>query len=273
MKGSKLLTKIGRKLKVSAPTILTIFGVGGLAATSILAVKVTPKAVRIIDEKQLRSPEPLTKMEITKLCWNLYIPSTIVGLSTITCIVGANILNQRQQASIVSLYGMLDQSYKRYRKAACEVYGEDADSNIIAQVAKDVYVYDRGICGCTTYSPDLDEASEKVLFYDAFSGRYFQSAVASVINAQYHINRNWVLQGEVTMNEFYDFLGIDKIAGGDDVGWTYEYAEEGMAWIDFDISKTTMDDGLECYILTTPFGPDPIGWTMDDASDAYNGLK
>ena len=267
MTSKQFITKLGRKCKNAAPMILTIVGSGGVIATAVMAVKATPKALKLISDEECRNPQPLTKLDITKLCWTVYVPSVIIGATTITCIFGANLLNQRQQASIISLYGAVDQSYKRYRKASGEVYGEDAMSRIDAQVAKDMYIYSGAD---KIYSPEFDSESDKVLFYDIFSGRYFQSTVASVINAQYHLNRMWVLQGEVTMNEFYGFLGVDHISGGDEVGWTYDYAESGYAWIDFNMSEVEIDGGLECFVISTPFGPDPINWSTNDAENEYN---
>ena len=47
--------------------------------------------------------------------------------------------------------------------AANTVYGEDADSKIIAEVAKKKYI---SADGCYIYDPDSD--SEELLFYDSF---------------------------------------------------------------------------------------------------------
>ena len=261
MKGAKIVNKIVGKLKASSPTMLSFAAVGGVVATSVMAVRATPKAMTILQDQHYNhyynseEPNNISKLEIVQMTWKCYIPTAIVGTSTIACILGANILNKKQQASIVSLYSILDQSYKRYQKAATEVYGEDANSKIKAQVAKNVYVSSDGY---RTYDPDLDSESEKVLFFDYFSGRYFYSTVGAVINAQYHLNRNFILRGEATMSEFYEFLGIDNIDGGDDIGWADEYAESGCMWIDFDISKTELDDGLECFILSPISAPEPI---------------
>jgi hypothetical protein len=229
-----------------------------------LAVKATPKAIKIIEKEWderceehtplriigvSKEPEPLSKREIVSLTWKCYIPATVVGTCTIACILGANILNQRQQASIASLYAMLDQSYQQYRKAACEVYGEDADDRIRVQVAQDVYASSDGNW---IYDPSMESDSDKVLFYDEYSKQYFESTLAAVLNAQYHINRNWSLKGEVAINEFYEFLGIEPIKGGDEIGWTYEFAEEGYMWIDFRLTKMKVEDGLECLYMSYP---------------------
>lgn len=272
MKGSKILYKLGRKARQSAPAIFTAIGAGGVIVTAVLAVTATPEALENIKTESRMShdgdPYAYTKLEAFKSGWKYYIPTAAVGMSTIGFMVGAHILNQKQQANMISLYTLLDQSYKRYRKAADEVFGEGADYKIKAQVAKDVYTCSPGMFGSgCIYDPELDDSSDKVLFFDWFSNRYFESTFAAVTNAQYHLNRNWVLRGEVSINEFYEFLGIDTITDLDIMGWSYEYAEEGIMWLDFDVYKTNIDENLDCFVITPVISPTPLNMTIEEAGE------
>jgi hypothetical protein len=267
MKVRKILHKVGTGLKRSSPTILTSIGAAGVVATSIFAVKATPPALDALEKEYYRRweknaetdirnvPEPLTPFETFKVAWRFYVPTVAIGSATIACIFGANVLNKKQQASIASVYAMLDQSYKQYRNAANEYYGPDADANIKAQMAKSTYVSHDGY---RVYNPDLDEASENVFFYDLYSERFFEAKMAAVINAIYHLNRNWQLKGESTVNEFYKFLGIDEIPGGDEIGWADEFAEQGFMWIDFNIDKTEIDETMECFVISPVIEPEML---------------
>ncbi len=250
-------------LKQSSPTILTCLGAIGVVATSVLAVKATPKACQLLEneryersyktDKDSQYYQDLMPLEVIQLTWKCYIPAALVGLSTIACIFGANVLNKRNQASLASAYALLSESYQQYGKAAKTVYGEDADLKIKAQMAKDTYV---SADGYSVYSSDLDSESEKILCYDLFSQRYFTSTMAAVLNAQYHINRNLQLRGEVSINEFYEFLGIDKIENGDNIGWSIDdFIEDGIIWLDFDNRHTVLDDGLECCVISALLNP------------------
>jgi len=260
MKG--LLCKTKSFLKRSSPTLLTCFSVIGVVGTTVLAVKATPKAVELIKNDSRRNhdgdPYAYTKLEAVQSCWRCYIPAALVGLSTITCIIGINVLNKRNQASLASAYALLSESYQQYRKAAKTVYGDDADSKIKVQMAKDTYI---SADGYSVYSSDLDSESEKILCYDLFSKRYFTSTMAAVLNAQYHINRNLQLRGSVSINEFYEFLGIDKIENGDDIGWSIdELMEDGIMWLDFDNGYAVMDDGLECCVISALWDPNKFNF-------------
>lgn len=243
-----LLHKSTSYLRRSSPTILTCVSAVGVVATAVMAVKATPKAIILLEEAKDDKGEDLTKLEIVQTAGHVYIPAVLIGLSTITCIIGIKVLSKRNQASLASAYALLRESYQRYKKAANTIYGEDADSKIVAQMGKEVYVHADGYY---VYSSNLDADSEKILCYDLFSKRYFTTTMAAVINAQYHINRNLCLRGYSNLNEFYEFLGIEKIDYGDEIGWSMdELIEGGIAWLDFDNCYTKMNDGMECCVIS-----------------------
>ncbi len=111
------------------------------------------------------------------------------------------------------------------------------------------------------YDPDLDPVSERYLFYDSFSERYFTHTLPGVLQAQYHLNRNFVLGCGVSLNDFYDLLGLDRVPHGEETGWGEQFIIDGFNWIDFENKYTKVEEdanGLECYIISAPIGPDPF---------------
>ena len=165
-------------LKRSSPAILTCLGAIGVVATSVLAVKATPKAVDIIRAREGIDHEGNyygpTKLEVVQLTWKCYIPAALVGLSTITCIFGANVLNKRNQASLASAYALLREAYQQYRKAANTVYGEDADSKI-SQIQESIRFQRMDIY----IQLDLRKILFMIIFKDI-------SSQCPVLNAQYY---------------------------------------------------------------------------------------
>jgi hypothetical protein len=111
------------------------------------------------------------------------------------------------------------------------------------------------------------------LFYDDFSGRIFESTIEKVLEAEYNINRDLSMQGYATLNEFYDYLGLVPIDGGDELGWSsgmnfdyywqewidFGHHKTSMNKIDFSNRKTTMGDDLEC-IMIVMFNEPTLGW-------------
>lgn len=245
------MNKLQLGLRKASPTILTCLGAIGVVGTAVLSVQATPKAMVLIKAKKDEvKTDKLTPQELIEATWKCYIPPVLVGASTIACIIGIGVLDKRNQAALSSAYAMVNESYKQYRQAAKKVYGADADDKICAEMAKDAMMADGG-WGYQIYNMDMDTESERVLCYDMFSKRHFNTTMAAVINAQYHINRNLQLHGYCTLNEYYEFLGINGIELGNEMGWNLqEIYESGEMWLDFDNRKTVLEDNLECVIIS-----------------------
>ena len=175
--------------KPSISTLLTVASVLGVVATAVTAAKNAPQAKAILEKAEADKGEPLTNLEKIRIAAPAYIPTVVVGATTIACILGANVLNKKSQASIASAYALLDASYKEYRKKVEDIYGEGADDNVMRQVTVDEYE-----------ETLIDEIPEgELLFFDFNSMQYFTATL-------------------------------------DDV-----------------VQKVEMEDGMECYILNTPF--------------------
>lgn len=242
-----LLYRSQKFVKRNSSTILTCVGGVGVIATSVMAVKATPKAMRLLEEAKQEKGENLTKLEVIKVAGPAYIPSVLIGASTIACIFGANALNKQQQAALVSAYALLDNSYKDYKKKVEELYGENANSDIANAIAKDKH----------DGSEELDD--DKELFYDSFSGRYFRANKNVITNAEFQLNRDLARHGGVYLNEYFDVLGLPETDYGDYLGWSTCYITEMTweSWLDFEVYKTTTDDGLEFNFVSMNVDPIP----------------
>lgn len=124
-------------VKKYGSTILTTLGVVGVIGTTVAAVKETPKALYLLDEAKKEKGEDLTVIEKVKVAGPVYIPSIIIGTSTIACIIGSNVLNKRHQAALLSAYTMLDQSFKEYKNKVIDLYGDEANEKVEEEIAKD----------------------------------------------------------------------------------------------------------------------------------------
>lgn len=243
-------------LKRNASTILTSIGGVGVVATAVMAVRATPKALRYLEEAKKEKGEDLTKLEMVRVAGPIYIPTIVMGASTIACIFSSNVLNKRHQAALMSAYALVDTSYKEYKGKLKELYGEEAHNEIVEAIAveKAEEKYIRG--GYFGSSCDLsadERTGDRVLFYDEYSQRYFESTIEQVMNAEYHLNRNYTLRGYAVLNELYDFLGLEPTDYGSILGWAP--LDEGMYWIEFNHRHVVDDDGLDYYILEMPFEP------------------
>lgn len=240
----------------NASTVLTFLGGAGVVATSVMSVKATPKAMRLIEEAKEEKGDELTKWESVKVAGKVYIPSILVGSATLFCIFGSNVLNKRQQAALTSAYAILDRSYKEYQNKVKELYGEETHQEIINAIAiekaEDVYIHSECLCNSCDLAVE-EYSSVPRLFYDEYSNRFFESTIEQVMSAEYHLNRNYILRGSSVLNELYEFLGLEPTDYGSVLGWAP--LDDGMYWIDFNHRKSVLKDGTEFYILEMPFSP------------------
>lgn len=249
-----------RKTKVfwkrNGSMILTGIGAVGVITTTVLAVKATPKALIKMEEAKEEKGEELTSIEIIRVAGPIYVPTVLVGMSTIACIFGANILNKRSQAALASAYALLDTSYKEYKDKLKELYGKETHQEIINSIAvekaKEVGIH-ASYLGTPCDLTSEESCGDPALFYDEYSNRYFESTIEQVITAEYHANRNYVLRGYAYLNELYEFLGLEGTDYGSVLGWAPKDNDE--FWIEFNHKKVILDDGLEVYILEMPFEP------------------
>lgn len=237
---NKVLSRTRGFLDRNASTILTCVAGVGVVGTTVMAVKATPKAMANIEQAKQEKGEELTKFEIVKAAAPSYVPTLLMGASTIACVVGANVLNKRKQAGLVAAYTMLDASYKEYKAKVKEMVGEDGHNEIRDEIAKDKYEV-----------ADIAVSPDKQLFYDEFLGQYFESTIEEVQKAQYTMNREIQTRGYFSAVEFYDLLGIDYDDGGA-LGWSEggNFARYWQSWVDFSHTRTQLDDSMDCIIIT-----------------------
>lgn len=238
MKGAK----IRLYLKRNSPTIVSCIGAIGVVASIIAAAKATPKALSLIeDEKERRKVDKLTTAETVKTTWKCYIPTAVMGLSTIICIFGANALNRNQQAALASAYILLDNSYKEYKNKVSSLLGEDTNIHIQKSIVEDRYA-----------DTDISVSDENQLFYEYNYGEFFERTKAQVLNAEYNFNQKFISNGYATLNDLYEFLGLYKTQEGEVIGWS---VQEGYSLVDFEHELLELEDGMECTIINLPIAP------------------
>lgn len=233
-------------LKRSSPTILCCVAAVGVVGTAVAAVKVTPKAMKLLEDATDEKGTDLSRTEIVLAVAHLYIPAAAIGAGTIFCIFGANAFNKQHQARLMSAYALLRNYHKEYRDKLIELHGEEADAEIRNAMIRE---------HCNFHPLDSDVPDGKVIFYDEISGESILRYEREVIDAEYHLNRNFVLRGYAPLNEFYEFLGLPKTKYGETVGWT---ASDGYYWIDFEHRLISRDDGgTDMYAIDMIFPPEP----------------
>lgn len=227
----KLTKTCARFLRKHGGTILAVAASVGVVATAIETGKATIKTEKLV-ELNKDVPEYGMKEKV-KDCWQFYIPAVVLGAGTIGCIIGSNMLSRKEIASLSAAYMALGKTYQEYRRQVTERIGSEAEADILEKSKVE----------------EPAEEDKQLLCYEPFSNRYFHATEAELYDAFYQVNRDFNLNGEVSINNLYSYLGLDYLPEKDDVGWCSDYMinEWEYFWIDFVANKQTTDDGLEVY--------------------------
>lgn len=229
-----------------SPEILMGIGIAGMISTTILAVRATPKALRLIDEKKEEienevehSVEKLPPVEVVKACWKCYIPAAVTGTVSVACLISANSINTRRNMALATAYALSETALKDYREKVVETVGEKKEQIIRDAVAKEklerdpvrnkeIIVTEKGNTRC----------------YDVVSGRYFTSDIDKLKKVENELNRRMRDEMYISLNEFYYEIGLNPTKIGDDLGWNID-----DGYIDLDFSSQLDDSGTPCLVV------------------------
>lgn len=241
-----------------SPEILTGIGIAGMVATTVLAVKATPKAVRLIEQAELDKgrelgtdenalePVKLKAGEIVKTCWKCYIPAAITGVSSVACLIGASAVHTRRNAALAAAYTLSDTALREYREKVVETIGEKKEKTVRDAIAKDKVAKNPA-----PQNGVVLHGEGATICFDPLSGRHFNTTHDKLKNAENEINSQMLDEGSASLNDFYYHIGLEGTTIGDDIGWNYNRDK----FVRLALSAQ-LDNGVPCVVLdfhTAPY--------------------
>lgn len=239
----------GKAVQKHSPEILTGIGIAGMISTTILAVRATPKALMLIEnkkrEKKFNGEEPeLTKIETVKTAWKPYLPAAITGTASIACLVGASSVSLRRNAALAAAYALSESTLADYKDKVVETFGEKKAQTVTDAIAKDKIENDP----VTSKEIIVTEKGE-TLCYDSLSGRYFKSSIDQIDRCVNILNERLLFDMYISLNEFYDEIGLDEIKIGEKLGWTVNPDSSDKGLIQMNYSSQIATDGTPCIVV------------------------
>lgn len=255
-----------KKLRIKWSSVLPVVSCVGVVATAVLSSNAGAKSRKILEDQNYMHHPNLCKDVIAeaKLVWKEYILTTAVMSLTIASIIATKKVTKQEAAALAMLGSASTRLLNDYKRAIKEEAPEKYNA-IVRRVTSyrehDVLIANPppitlyGIGDTIIDEPYPGE--DEMLFYDELFDVWFRSSLASVKTAQYHLNRNFHLRGEVSMAEFYEFLGLPS--ADDDFeyyGWGEDFREGGINWIDMSTVLSDKADGEKFFILEYTFAPE-----------------
>ena len=113
---NNLIEKLIGFTKQHNPEIVVGLGVAGMITSTALAVKATPKAMQLIEDKKSElGVTYLTRKEIAEATWKQYIPAVGVGAVSIACIVLGTTKNIKRNTALATVYAISENTLKEYK--------------------------------------------------------------------------------------------------------------------------------------------------------------
>lgn len=233
-----ILSKTLQTLKSNSPEILTAFGVAGVVTTSYLTGKAAYKASRIIEEDEQRLFLENRKerfKERVRLTWKLYIPASLSGAMTIGCIIGGSRATGKRTAAAVTAYSLTERAFAEYREKVVDEIGKGKEQRIRDELAQS------HISSTPPISREvIITGGGNVLCCELYTHRYFRSDMESLRKAQNDLNMMVVNNYYVTLEEFYDLIGLPHTSVSDNLGW------DSGRLMELQFSTTLSDAGEPC---------------------------
>ena len=223
-----------------SPEILTGIGVTGMITTTVLAVKATPKALTLIEDKKKElNVDKLTVKDTIVAAWKPYIPAAVTCVVSASCIIGASAVSTKRNAALATAYAISEKTLLTYRDKVVETLGEKKEKEIREKVAQDE-VNKKPVSSTQIITTSKGDT----LCMDAISGRYFKSDIDIIKKAVNELNRQMTHHNYISLNELYNEIGLEPIKTGDSLGWNID---NGL--IEPDFSACLTNDDEPCIVL------------------------
>lgn len=247
-KWASALTMFTRKY---SPEILSGLAITGVITTAVLAVRVTPEAMKRIWHMkedpviagESDNPAPVTRTEMLKETWTLYIPAALSAAGTIACIAGASRIGSRRNTALVAGMALADRAFQEYKEEVKEVLGERKETAVRDRIAE------KRIEENPPGSQVIITGAGPQLCYDTLTDRYFQGDIEKIRRAENDINRAIIHDMYASQNDFYALIGLDDCVAGEELGWNMEH------YLKLVFTSKLSKEGIPCLAIGYEFLP------------------
>lgn len=247
---SALFKNIKMGASKHSPEILTSLGIVGMITTTALAVKATPKALNLIEDRkkelEMSPRDSLGAVETVKVTWKCYIPAVITGATSIACLISASSVNVRRNAALTAACNLSAAALSEYKEKVVETIGERKEEAIRDKVAEEQLKKEP-----VNQSAIIVTGNGKTRCFDTITKQRFMSDIESIRKIVNDLNARMVKGDDyISLNEFYYELGLDGVSIGDELGWNIC---RGQIEVEFSAQLDT--DGVPCIVIDYVVAP------------------
>lgn len=219
MSAGGLVKVVSKFATDNAPAILAGTAVAGVVGTAVAVGKGSFQAARDIRDAELALGDPIlgvyempTKDRV-QLVWKRYIPAAAVAGTTIVCIVAGATVSGRRNAALIAAYAVSESMFNEYKDKVVEQMGENKERKVRDSIAED------HVRANPPSNQVMILGEGEVLCFESITGRYFNSSVQTIRNAENKINYQIINDMYASQNEFFELIGLAATGMGETLGW------------------------------------------------------
>lgn len=226
------MSKAGDFIKRALPVVMTVVGSAATVAGIFFAAKEGPKY------KEATEGKGMTVGQKVVAGAKIFAPAIGCAVLSVSCGVGAHMIDAKTQASLMGAYAVLEKGYKEYKKKNEELNGEEADMNVRVAMEEEKLpeklIELDGDKPCMVHLKNLCEDIPEITF---ISTKYIS------LKAIARFNKMLEVVEVMSVNDLLELFERDPIEGGSDIGWSSEtlFRNYRMSSLEFDM--TDEEDG------------------------------
>ena len=213
-----------------------------------LTVFTTSRATLAINN--IVKEEDLSKKEKVKLSIKPALPAAASVIFATASIAAMYHFGKKKQAALLGLLISTQQVFQRYRNNRIGEVGIKKESEEFSEaVVESKKLDDKRL--------DIPKKEDELIFCESCSGQFFSAKLSDIYKAMYLANREFIIKGELELNEWFDLLGIDNRDDRYGFGWDQSMGWEffGYQFIDICLVPHFDKSGKEYRLITYPFMP------------------
>ena len=248
---AKITRPVTQFIRKNSSEILMGLGITGFITAGVMVVPATLKTKACVDEKEDELDRELTKMEIVKEAAPHFIPPIGVAVVSTACLIGSHSVDMRRNAALATAYSVTKSSLEEWQNKTEEVVGPEKVAEIRDKIDDDK-LQRNPVCDDNVI---LTNGGNHLCF-DTYTGIYFRSNQVAIKRAENIINRVMIDEMSVSLNTFYEELGLPPVRMGDDLGWSMD----DQRYVEAHVSSKVADNGEPCLVVSFPIVPKQFGY-------------
>lgn len=235
--------------KANAPAILAGAAAVGMVITAVSAYKAGVKSKKILDEHEAdmrlvekgdkKAESAVYKATARKLA-PIVVGPVLIGAVSVGCVFGSLSASAKRIAALSAALSLSESSLKDMESKMTEMLGAGKSQDVKEAIMKDKLRKDPP-------SNTVLVGDGEILCKDLYTGRTFSSKMEKIQRSIAYASTETRDCMWCSLNEFYDSLGLESVAMGDQLGWDIDSLERGT--VPVDCSAILLDDGRPCVAM------------------------